>query len=90
MALEPVHAASRTPDGVAHAHLRSTVRTLVAVGGAIGCGVAAALHWNRYGLGNGLLVAVTYLACGASFGRFNLWLAPPAAAGYLLTLGAVA
>lgn len=73
--------------GVLH-HLRDpmAVGAVVRVCFAVGCGIAAAVHRDAFGAGNGTLWAVTYLACGTSFADFRPWYALPTAAAYLGTL----
>lgn len=84
--LVPAHGAAATPDVVDAMHLRWTVRACVAIGAAVGCGVAAAAYIRYTGYSPGGLAQFVFLLCAISFWEFKILLSLPAVAAFWISL----
>jgi hypothetical protein len=84
--LVPADGATATPSIVEAMHLRRTSRALVAMGNAMGCGVAAALFIKFTNYSPGTFAQLACLVAAISFWKFKVLLALPAIAAFWFTL----
>jgi len=84
--LVPADGSASTPAMIEAMHLRRTSRALVAIGSAIGCGIAAALFIKLTDYSPGTFAQFAFLLAAISFWEFKLLLAVPAVAAFGATL----